>query len=209
VAGAPSMRGVLELIAQVGPSDANVLTPAKHGTGRKSWLALLHAASPRARMALVAVNAGGLPEGTFESEIFGHVKGAFTDARTDRIGRFELASATDRGTISFARGRRCQRRSCRQQATAAAWRAGRERERWHLVQKPIGFPDHVWSQLEPPDAISARIGKGAFDMAEDLALEGAFGQPAGVHGHQRHARAGRGGVQQASHDFLAGCRVRR
>ena len=82
----------MELIAQVGPSDANVLITGEHGTGKEIVAKLLHAASPRARMALVAVNAGGLPEGTFESEIFGHVKGAFTDARTDRIGRFELAN---------------------------------------------------------------------------------------------------------------------
>ena len=92
IAGAPSMRPVLELIAQVGPSDANVLITGEHGTGKEIVAKLLHAASPRSRMALVAVNAGGLPEGTFESEIFGHVKGAFTDARTDRIGRFELAN---------------------------------------------------------------------------------------------------------------------
>jgi DNA-binding NtrC family response regulator len=92
VAGAPSMQPVLELIAQVGPSDANVLITGEHGTGKEIVARLLHAASPRARMPLVAVNAGGLPEGTFESEIFGHVKGAFTDARTDRVGRFELAN---------------------------------------------------------------------------------------------------------------------
>jgi DNA-binding NtrC family response regulator len=92
VATAPSMRPVLELIAQVGPSDANVLITGEHGTGKEIVAKLLHAASPRARQALVAVNAGGLPEGTFESEIFGHVKGAFTDARTDRVGRFELAN---------------------------------------------------------------------------------------------------------------------
>ena len=92
VAGAPSMQPVLELIAQVGPSDANVLITGEHGTGKEIVAKLLHAASPRSRMALVAVNAGGLPEGTFESEIFGHVKGAFTDARADRIGRFELAN---------------------------------------------------------------------------------------------------------------------
>jgi DNA-binding NtrC family response regulator len=92
VATAPSMQPVLELIAQVGPSDANVLITGEHGTGKEIVAKLLHAASPRSRMALVAVNAGGLPEGTFESEIFGHVKGAFTDARTDRIGRFELAN---------------------------------------------------------------------------------------------------------------------
>jgi len=92
IASAPAMRPVLELIAQVGPSDANVLITGEHGTGKEIVAKLLHAASPRAHMPLVAVNAGGLPEGTFESEIFGHVKGAFTDARTDRIGRFELAN---------------------------------------------------------------------------------------------------------------------
>jgi DNA-binding NtrC family response regulator len=92
VAAAPSMQPVLELISQVGPSDANVLITGEHGTGKEIVSKLLHAASPRARMPLVAVNAGGLPEGTFESEIFGHVKGAFTDARSDRVGRFELAN---------------------------------------------------------------------------------------------------------------------
>ena len=92
IASAPAMQSVLELIAQVGPSDANVLVTGEHGTGKEIVARLLHAASPRARMPLVAVNAGGMPEGTFESEFFGHVKGAFTDARTDRIGRFELAN---------------------------------------------------------------------------------------------------------------------
>ncbi len=96
IAAAPAMQPVLELIAQVGPSDANVLITGEHGTGKEIVARLLHAASPRSRMALVTVNAGGLPEGTFESEIFGHVKGAFTDARTDRVGRFELA---DGGTL--------------------------------------------------------------------------------------------------------------
>jgi len=92
VASAPAMRPVLDLIAQIGPSDANVLITGEHGTGKEIVAKLLHAASPRSRMALVAVNAGGLPEGTFESEIFGHVKGAFTYARNDRVGRFELAN---------------------------------------------------------------------------------------------------------------------
>ena len=92
IASSAAMQPVLELIAQVGPSDANVLITGEHGTGKEIVARLLHAASPRSRMPLVAVNAGGLPEGTFESEIFGHVKGAFTDARTDRIGRFELAN---------------------------------------------------------------------------------------------------------------------
>jgi DNA-binding NtrC family response regulator len=92
IASAPTMQPVLELIAQVGPSDANVLVTGEHGTGKEIVARLLHAASQRARMPLVAVNAGGMPEGTFESEFFGHVKGAFTDARTDRVGRFELAN---------------------------------------------------------------------------------------------------------------------
>jgi DNA-binding NtrC family response regulator len=92
VAGAPSMQTVLDLIEQVGPSEANVLITGEHGTGKEIVAKLLHASSPRNRMALVALNAGGLSEGTFESEIFGHVKGAFTDARTDRVGRFELAN---------------------------------------------------------------------------------------------------------------------
>jgi len=92
IAESVKMRPVLQLMERIGPSDANVLITGEHGTGKEIVAKLLHAASPRSRMPLVAVNAGGLPEGTFESEIFGHVKGAFTDARTDRIGRFELAN---------------------------------------------------------------------------------------------------------------------
>ncbi len=92
IAQAPAMQPVLELIARVGPSDANVLITGEHGTGKEIVARLLHAASQRSCMPLVTVNAGGLPEGTFESEIFGHVKGAFTDARIDRVGRFELAN---------------------------------------------------------------------------------------------------------------------
>lgn len=91
VASAPAMQPVLELIERVGPSDANVLITGEHGTGKEIVARLLHFVSPRSRMPLVAVNVGGLPEGTFESELFGHVKGAFTDARSDRVGRFELA----------------------------------------------------------------------------------------------------------------------
>ncbi len=91
IASAASMQPVLDLIARIGPSEANVLITGEHGTGKEIVARLLHAASPRASMPLVTVNAGGLPEGTFESEIFGHVKGAFTDARSDRVGRFEMA----------------------------------------------------------------------------------------------------------------------
>ncbi len=85
------MRPVLELISRVGPSDANILITGEHGTGKEVVAKTLHALSPRASKSLVTVNTGALSEGTFESEVFGHVKGAFTDARTDRIGRFELS----------------------------------------------------------------------------------------------------------------------
>jgi DNA-binding NtrC family response regulator len=96
IAEAVAMRPVLEMVARVGPSDANVLVTGENGAGKGVVAAALHAASPRARYPMVTVNAGGLSEGVFESELFGHVKGAFTDAKTDRVGRFELA---DGGTL--------------------------------------------------------------------------------------------------------------
>jgi DNA-binding NtrC family response regulator len=92
IASAPSMRTVLETMARVGPSDANVLITGEHGTGKEVVAQTLHRLSSRTERTLVAVNTGALPEGTFESELFGHVKGAFTDAHVDRIGRFELAN---------------------------------------------------------------------------------------------------------------------
>lgn len=92
IASAASMRPVVEMMARIGPSDANVLITGEHGTGKEVVAQTLHRLSSRADRTLVAVNTGASPEGTFESELFGHVKGAFTDARTDRIGRFELAS---------------------------------------------------------------------------------------------------------------------
>ncbi|MGH7526283.1 MAG: sigma-54-dependent transcriptional regulator [Gemmatimonadales bacterium] len=91
IAGSAAMRPVLQLIERIAPSDANVLITGEHGTGKEIVAQWIHAASPRAAHPLVAVNLGGLSEGLFESEMFGHVKGAFTDARSDRIGRFELA----------------------------------------------------------------------------------------------------------------------
>lgn len=96
IATAPSMRVVVEMIARIGPSDANVLVTGEHGTGKEVVAQTLHRVSGRAARALVAVNTGALSEGTFESEMFGHVKGAFTDAKADRMGRFELA---DGGTL--------------------------------------------------------------------------------------------------------------
>jgi DNA-binding NtrC family response regulator len=96
IATSPAMKPVLELISKVGPSDANVLITGEHGTGKEVVARRLHAVSSRADAPLVTVNVGGLPEGVFASELFGHVKGAFTDARGDRIGRFEMA---DGGTL--------------------------------------------------------------------------------------------------------------
>ena len=91
IAESAVMRPVLRLIERVAPSDANVLITGEHGTGKEVVAQWIHAGSPRAARPLMAVNLGGLSEGLFESEMFGHVKGAFTDARADRIGRFELA----------------------------------------------------------------------------------------------------------------------
>jgi DNA-binding NtrC family response regulator len=96
IAEAPAMKPVIELIARVGPSDANVLITGEPGTGKEVVARTLHAVSGRASRPMVTVNAGGLAEGVFESELFGHVKGAFTDAKIDRVGRFELA---DGGTL--------------------------------------------------------------------------------------------------------------
>ena len=91
-----TMQPVLELMERVGPSEANVLITGEHGTGKEIVARWLHAASSRAQRSFVAVNIGGLSESVFESELFGHVRGAFTDAKTDRVGRFELA---DHGTL--------------------------------------------------------------------------------------------------------------
>jgi DNA-binding NtrC family response regulator len=86
-----AMRPVLDIIARVGPADANVLITGENGTGKSLVAQALHAVSPRANRPMVTVNAGGMAEGVFESELFGHMKGAFTDAKVDRVGRFELA----------------------------------------------------------------------------------------------------------------------
>ena len=96
IASSAVMHPVLELITRIGPSDANVMITGEHGTGKEVVAQMLHACSARAARPMITVNTGGLPEGVFESELFGHTKGAFTDAKVDRVGRFELA---DGGTI--------------------------------------------------------------------------------------------------------------
>jgi DNA-binding NtrC family response regulator len=96
IAQSAAMRPVLEVLARVGPSDANILITGENGTGKGVIAQALHAVSVRAAQPFISVNMGGLPEGVFESELFGHVRGAFTDAKSDRAGRFELA---DSGTL--------------------------------------------------------------------------------------------------------------
>jgi len=96
IADSAAMRPVLEMVARVGPSDANVLITGENGTGKGLVAQTIHSVSLRSNRPLLTVNAGGLSEGVFESELFGHVKGAFTDAKADRVGRFEMA---DGGTL--------------------------------------------------------------------------------------------------------------
>jgi DNA-binding NtrC family response regulator len=91
IARSPAMQQILRVVEKVAPSDANVLVTGEHGTGKEVVARFIHARSKRAGKSLIAVNAGGVAEGVFESELFGHVRGAFTDARTDRAGAFEVA----------------------------------------------------------------------------------------------------------------------
>src|SRR5437763_1404832 len=94
IAEAPAMRPVLEMISRVAPSDANILITGENGTGKGLIAQALHALSPRASHTMITVNMGGLSETIFESELFGHVKGAFTDAKTDRAGEFERVGSS-------------------------------------------------------------------------------------------------------------------
>jgi DNA-binding NtrC family response regulator len=96
IAQSAAMRPVLETIERVAPTDANVLITGESGCGKGLVARLIHDGSPRRERSLVTVNIGSLAETVFESELFGHVKGAFTDAKSDRVGRFELA---DGGTL--------------------------------------------------------------------------------------------------------------
>ena len=96
VAESSAMKAVLHLVERIGPADANVLITGENGTGKEVITRVLHSISSRRAKPLISLNAGALAEGVFESELFGHVRGAFTDAKNDRVGRFELA---DGGTL--------------------------------------------------------------------------------------------------------------
>lgn len=88
----PTMINVLNIIEKVAATDANVLLTGENGTGKELLAREIHKRSKRAGDIMISVDMGSIPETLFESELFGHVKGAFTDARDDRKGKFELAS---------------------------------------------------------------------------------------------------------------------
>jgi DNA-binding NtrC family response regulator len=96
IAESAAMQPVLQLVARIAASDANILITGEAGVGKGELARLIHERSARRERAFISVNMGGIADSIFESEMFGHVRGAFTDARTDRIGRFELA---DGGTL--------------------------------------------------------------------------------------------------------------
>ncbi len=144
IAESPEMQPVLELIERVGPSEANVLITGENGTGKGVVARALHAVSPRAAVPMVTVNTGGLSEALFESELFGHVRGAFTDAKTDRVGRFELA---DGGTLFLDE---IANISLNQQAKLLRVLETGEFERRRLVQDPHGRrADRLGHQRRP------------------------------------------------------------
>lgn len=96
IAGSAKMQEILKIVARVAPTDANVLIRGENGTGKELIAQALHRQSSRASKALVTVDLGAITESLFESELFGHKQGAFTDAHSDRAGRFQAA---DKGTL--------------------------------------------------------------------------------------------------------------
>lgn len=96
VAKSPAMRRLLDLAARVAPSDATVLITGETGTGKERLARFIHERSKRSKGLFLAINCGALPDSLLESELFGHVKGAFTGATSDKKGLFE---ATQGGTL--------------------------------------------------------------------------------------------------------------
>jgi DNA-binding NtrC family response regulator len=92
IGSCPAMQQVFAVIEKVAGTDASVLVLGENGTGKELVAREIHRQSPRAQDLFVSVDVGAISETLFESELFGHVKGAFTDAREDRAGRFEIAS---------------------------------------------------------------------------------------------------------------------
>ena len=88
----PKMRELRSIVQKVARTDAGILITGENGTGKDMLAGEIHRMSRRSGNSMVCVDVGSLPESLFESELFGHVKGAFTDARADRAGKFEVAS---------------------------------------------------------------------------------------------------------------------
>ncbi len=96
IANSTVMQQLLAQLAKLAKSDMNILFTGENGTGKSMFAGYLHQCSQRHQQSLISVNMGAITDNLFESEMFGHVKGAFTDAKETRIGRFELAEG---GTI--------------------------------------------------------------------------------------------------------------
>ena len=92
VGSSSAMKEVMSLVERTAPTDANVLIVGENGTGKELVARAIHRSSRRASEVFMSIDLGGVSESLFESELFGHVKGAFTDARADRAGRFVAAS---------------------------------------------------------------------------------------------------------------------
>jgi DNA-binding NtrC family response regulator len=92
IGNSSQIRKVFETITKVGPTDANVLILGENGTGKELVARAIHKVSERKNNVFITVDVGAIPESLFESELFGHQRGAFTDAKEERIGRFETAS---------------------------------------------------------------------------------------------------------------------
>jgi DNA-binding NtrC family response regulator len=96
IAQSPAMKTLLSSLEELAKSDMSILLTGDNGTGKSMLASYVHERSSRAENSFVPVNMGAIPESLFESEMFGHLKGAFTDAKENRIGRFEMA---EQGTL--------------------------------------------------------------------------------------------------------------
>src|SRR5258708_26010210 len=92
VGRSPAMERLAEKIRLIGPKRATVMITGETGTGKEVTARAIHAASPRANLPMIAVNCTAIPESLLEAELFGHVRGAFTGAVQNRVGRFEKAN---------------------------------------------------------------------------------------------------------------------